>query len=137
MEADMGKLSDAEKQGIIESQMKGYRVARTTPPADSFSQTAGAEDSTPDYKTLRESFLSEEELGEDEDESTGSAETLSETFAGDTFSSESSSSSEADDDDIEIVPVEKESGADPWNRGARPKAVVLSSKDKKIIGSQG
>jgi hypothetical protein len=137
MEAEMGKLSDAEKQGIIESQMKGYRVARTTP-VDSFSQTAGAEDFTPDYKTLRESFLGDDAAGEDEDESTGSPETLSETFQGDALRSVLNSASVADDDDdIEIVPVEKESGADPWNRGARPKAVVLSSKDKKIIGSQG
>lgn len=128
----MGKLSDAEKQEILQSNLKGYRIARSMS-VDSASRTAGAEESTPDYKTLRERFLSEEELSEEEEETTAAAKPMGRS-ANDAFAD---AAAEDNDDDVEIVPIEKESGADPWNRGARPKAVVMSRKDKKIIGSQG
>jgi hypothetical protein len=40
-------------------------------------------------------------------------------------------------DDDEIVAVEPIEALHPWDRAARPKVVVISSKDKKIVGKQG
>ena len=44
---------------------------------------------------------------------------------------------DAANDDTEIVLVEPKTAPHPLDRGSRPKAVVISTKDKKIIGTQG
>jgi hypothetical protein len=44
---------------------------------------------------------------------------------------------DAADDDTEIVLVEPKTAPHPLDRGSRPKAVVISTRQKKIVGEQG
>ena len=43
----------------------------------------------------------------------------------------------AADDDTEIVMVEPKVAPHPLDRGSRPKAIVISTTQKKIVGEQG
>jgi len=41
------------------------------------------------------------------------------------------------EDDDEVVMLESSKARDSLSRAARPKAVIVSGKDKKLIGRQG
>jgi hypothetical protein len=41
------------------------------------------------------------------------------------------------EDDDEVVMIESSKSRDSLSRASRPKAVIVSGKDKKIIGRQG
>lgn len=119
----MAKLSREELEDIIERDAPGTRMVKRDATADPRSVRAQPEETTPDLETLRRKYLG-----------TDAAPAATEEAVGD---AEDDAAGEDDDDDDEIVAVEPAEPADPWDRGARAKAVVVSGKDKKIIGRQG
>ena len=108
----MAKMTRKKLQEIIEREEPGARLVEGASERDA-ERLAPTDFDTPDLEQLREKFL-------------GSAEPDSATPA------------DADDDDeVEIVSVEKEHKGDPWDRASRPKAYVVSEKEERIIGRQG
>jgi len=61
---------------------------------------------------------------------------LREKFLGETDARPAADTAE-DDEDVAIVSVEKRTKTDPWDRSARPKAMVVSEKEGRVIGRQG
>jgi hypothetical protein len=131
MEEIMSKLSREELQKIIAEDLPGYRVANedegSVADAPVFNEgiNANAEAETPDLSELRVKYLREKYLGE-------AADNL-ETEA----APENDSAPEEDPTEDEIVAVTPDNPAHPWDRGGRPKATVVSAKEKKVIGQQG
>lgn len=123
------KLSKQDVQRIVEEQMPNFKVVQT--PASLEVDTAGrkpraqAEAHTPDAETLRKKYLREKFIeGTD-------------TRSADEGEPNGAPAADAADDDTEIVLVEPKTAPHPLDRGSRPKAVVISTKNKKIIGTQG
>lgn len=122
------KLSKQDVQRIVEEQMPNFKVVQT--PESLEADTAGrkpraqAEAHTPDAETLRKKYLREKFI---EGTDTSSAE----------GKPNGAPAADAADDDTEIVLVEPKTAPHPLDRGSRPKAVVISTKNKKIIGTQG
>jgi hypothetical protein len=113
----MSKLPREELERIIERDAPGHTLATPQEGQDERSTRAEPEESSPDIAQLRRKYLGEEaaaDAAEGADAGTGGAE--------------------AED---EIVPVQRTDAADPWDHESRPKTIVVSGKDKKIIGSQG
>lgn len=127
----MGKLSSQEIKKIIARDAPGYRLSSKSIRSQEGTDAAavdmqGAEATESREKTLREKYLGSDSSAEDNDLEVDTAgHTSAEADAGD------------DNSEDEIVAVEPERSAHPWDRSARPKAVVISGKEKKIIGSQG
>ena len=123
----MAKLSRDDLQRIVEQQMPKYELAETptTPEATDGANPPKPEGQTPDLETLRKKYLREKFLsdaaggGYENDEPNGQPST-------DTV-----------DDDTEIVLVEPKVAPHPLDRGSRPKAIVVSTTKKKIVGEQG
>ena len=124
----MTKLSKDDLQGIIEQQMPKYKLTDTTSVAgalDGARTRAKPEAQTPGLETLRKKYLREKFLtnpggGHEDDEPNGQPV-----------------ADAGGDDDTEIVLVEPKVAPHPLDRGSRPKAVVVSSTKKKIVGEQG
>ena len=124
----MAKLSRDELERIIEHDAPGHTLASAPESQEERSTRAEPEESSPNIAALREKYLGEpaplapaDELG------APTGDDAEEADAGD-------AGEEADD---EIVPVQRTDAADPWDHESRPKTIVVSGKDKKIIGSQG
>lgn len=123
----MAKLSRDDLERIVEQQMPKYKLAETpTAPgtADGAKTRAKPEGQTPDLETLRkkylrEKFLSDAAGGYQDDEPNGQP------------------AADAVGDDTEIVLVEPKVAPHPLDRGSRPKAIVVSTTLKKIVGEQG
>lgn len=130
----MAKLDPDEIARIVQRDMPGYRVSTKSSSAvpdwaardsrDSASAESASGTDAPRYDALRSRYLGDA-ASEVEVESSGDAvESASDAANG-------------NDDDAEIVAVEPEQTTHPWDRGARPKAAVISTKRKKVIGQQG
>ena len=124
----MSKLPRDELERIIERDAPGHTLATTREGPDERSTRAKPDESSPDIASLREKYLGEsaspESAANEGAPAGGAAVGADAANAGD----------EADD---EIVPVQRTDAADPWDHESRPKTIVVSGKDKKIIGSQG
>ena len=129
----MAKLPAGEIERIVERDMPGHRVSTksssipvrdqaTRDSRDSFSSPSVTNQTRTDE--LRSKYL-------------GDADWEEETESSDTDHEIASDAASGNDDDTEIIAVEPEQAAHPWDRGARPKAAVISAKEKKIIGQQG
>jgi hypothetical protein len=122
------KLSKEDVRRIVEKQMPNFKVAQPpdAPDADTVDRKPRAkpESHTPDEKTLRKKYLREKFI---EGIDTSSADEEPNGVA----------PADATNDDTEIVLVEPKRAPHPLDRGSRPKAVVISKKSKKIIGTQG
>jgi hypothetical protein len=112
----MAKLPKDELEKIIERDAPGHALAPTPEGQDEPATRAEPEESSPDIAALREKYLGEAPPGDAGEAADGGG------------------TEEADD---EIVPVQRTDGADPFDHASRPKTVVVSGEDKKIIGSQG
>jgi hypothetical protein len=125
----MAKLSKDDLQRIVEQQMPKYKLAEApTAPAgaaDGAKTRAEPEAQTPDLQTLRKKYLREK--------------FLSNAAGGGYQDGEPNGQPAADaaGDDTEIVLVEPKEAPHPLDRGSRPKAIVVSTSQKKIIGKQG
>jgi hypothetical protein len=110
----MSQLSDRDLQEIIEREMPGYKVVqrRDRAAADSGLQ-AEADEIGPEIEELRKKYL-----GEDAVDAADARE-------------------DQDDDEAEMVVVQPKEATDPFDPSSQPKTVVVSGKDRRIIGSQG
>ena len=127
----MAKLSKEEMQRIVDQQMPRYKVrvpgaAPVAADAGGAPTRATPEAETPDLKTLRKKYLRNKFLGTTDSgfDQTGEPNSQPATDAG-------------ADDDTEIVLVEPKTESHPLDRSSRPKAIVVSTTRKKIIGQQG
>lgn len=130
----MGKLSRKDLEEIVERDLPGSRLVEKAAGQDPEGLRAGPEEVTPDVAMLRRKYLGtdEAEAGPGE-EYPGGLESGAEADAG----TAADEDGDDDADDAEIVAVEPAAVADPLDRGSRAKSVVVSSRDRKIIGSQG
>lgn len=129
-------LSRDEIERIVQRDKPGYHLSpqargnsasaaadamRAAPPAAPSDETR--------YRRLSDKYLGNDaaELDNDDDE-------VAELAPHELDAPAAADNSNADE---MIVAVEPDTAAHPWDRGARPKAVVISVKDKKIIGQQG
>jgi hypothetical protein len=133
----MARLSDEELDDIISRDLPVHRIVRRkgdeAEAADADVSTATeADEVSPDLDELRRKYLGGG--GSDAPDRTpaeAAAAPAGEVPAG------AKADESADDDDDEIVIVEKEASADPLGHRARPKAVVVSSKEGRVVGYQG
>jgi hypothetical protein len=125
----MAKLSKQEIEEIVERDMPGYKVVQhETPDADERAAETNADEVAPDIDTLREKYLGESENSAAESENPGhEADASPETAADDA----------GDNADDAIIAVQPKEAGDPFDHAARPKSVVVSGKDRRVIGSQG
>jgi hypothetical protein len=116
----MASLSDDELNEIIERDMPGHRLVRRAGDERADSGNAApdqVDDVSPDLAELREKYL-----GESAD--AASADTADST-------------PKPRNTDDEIVIVEPKERTDPLDHGSRPKAIVVSGKERRVIGYQG
>jgi hypothetical protein len=116
----MAKLPPEEIERIVEEELPGYTVERPGPPADAPGRYEEADEASPGIDELRKRY------GVEPDDVEGHANPDPQPDAG-----------EAEDADDEIVAVRPKDPKDPWDHDARPKSVVISGKDRKIVGGQG
>jgi hypothetical protein len=113
----MAKLTRDDIEVIVKRDAPGYVMA-TTAPLDERSARAEPEESAPDIAALRAKYL-----GEAQAETAGTPDVAT--------------ADAADEADDEIVSVRPEDVTDPWDQSSRPKARIISGKDRKIVGEQG
>jgi hypothetical protein len=114
----VAQLSQDELKEIVARDLSGYRLADTSPAVDAQSSVRAApEATTPDIEMLRRKYLGPEATAKGAEVSFG--------VGGDATTDDS------------IVAVQPDTTPDPWSRSARPKAVVISGSEKRVIGAQG
>ena len=126
----MAKLTRKQLEEVVRREAPGYRVAR--PPADAAdarqrASTDAAEDTTPDVEQARRKPPAAKRARP------GTA-----SDAGDLGNPGHSNPAPPADtsDDDQIVALEPETPVDPWDRGSRPKSIVVDGTGK-VIGRQG
>jgi hypothetical protein len=129
----MTKMPRERLEEIIKGDMPGARLVERAPDADPRSVRADAEADSPELDALRRKYLGDSETGSPSDGDEASASEPAPP--NDTSGTGEEPNDEGYED--EIVSYAPESPADPLDRGARPKTVVISGKDEKIIGRQG
>jgi hypothetical protein len=129
----MTKLSKDELREIIAQQMPKYKLVDTpTPPgaADGATTRAKPEGHTPGLDTLRKKYLRDKFLSDAPGGGHENGEPNGHRAA-------AAAAADAGEDDTEIVIVEPKVAPHPLDRGSRPKAIVISTIQKKIVGEQG
>lgn len=129
----MAKLSKKDLQQIIAQQMPKYKLVDTPDVpggADGATTRAKPEGQTPGLDTLRKKYLRNKFLS---DATTGGREDGEPNG----HPADYAAVAGAGDDDTEIVIVEPKVAPHPLDRGSRPKAIVISTTQKKIVGEQG
>lgn len=116
----MSKIPRKELDRILKKQAPGYRVAQGRPAAiDSPRRRAPAQAGTPDLAELKKRYGNK---------SVGAMDAARKTPKPKAVRPE---------DDDEVVLLEPSNSRDSLSRASRPKAVIVSGKDKRIIGRQG
>jgi hypothetical protein len=136
----MDKLPTDEIEEIVRRQKPGFHVSSKSlsgrpsrgGASDARSESAASTADSSRVETLRSKYLGDDASDEEEN---SVDEFASEAGAG--YEAATGDANDDDGDDDEIIAVEPDTSAHPWDRGARPKAVVVSKKEKKIIGEQG
>ena len=138
----MTKLPREELEKIIQHDLPGYRLSEKSTDSEDYESTDSstswdvsqqAEASTPNLQSLRVKYLHNKYLGSDSPQVNAEEHNEDEGY-------ESNSLANADLDNSpedEIIAVQPEASSHPWDRSARPKAAVISGKEKKVIGQQG
>lgn len=111
----MARLRKRELETIIKRDLPGYRLLSRGVEYDA-RDCAAPDEIAPDIDALRHKFLGDDEVS-DGDEQQG-IDTGPNT-------------------DDEIVAVMPDKPGDPFDRGSRPKKVVVSGKTRRVVGSQG
>ena len=107
------KKDEIEK--IVKRDLPGYKVASKT---DTDTQPARAQpdEAGPDIDALKKKYLGKDAPAADDAGEEGV---------------------EQENTDDALVAVQPDNPADPYDHGARPKTVVVSGKEGRIVGSQG
>jgi hypothetical protein len=127
----MAKLSKQEIEEIVERDMPGYKVVRHEEGVDERAAQAEPDEVAPDIETLREKYLGDAEDIAAENENSGANDAVPENEAAE------NPNDNADNADDAIVAVQPREPADPFGHASRPKTIVVSGKDRRVIGSQG
>lgn len=123
----MARLSDSDLEEIITRDLPGHKIVHrksAKPDADDEAAEARpADEVSPDIDELRSKYLGDVAAHEGQDGGTD----------------DGADAADASDDDAEdeIVMVEPRQRDDPLDHGSRPKAVVVSGKERRVIGYQG
>jgi hypothetical protein len=116
----MAKLTQEEIDEIIKRDAPGHRVVQYEVGEDAAPTPASPDEGTPDLAGLKRRYLGKEPNPGGEDAVVASL--------GD---------KENDDIEDQFVAIAPEAAPNPWDHGSKPKVVVISGKDKRIIASQG
>lgn len=118
----MTRMPKEELEKIIEQDAPGYTLATPSEGLDERAASPEPEETSPDIDELRRKYL-----GEPEVEASGNP------------APEDAPAVDDDGDEMEdqIVAVRPAEPIDPFDHAARPKTVVVSGKDKRIVGQQG
>jgi hypothetical protein len=127
----MAKLSKQEIEEIVERDMPGYKVVPHEEGVDERAAQAEPDEVAPDIETLREKYLGDAENIAAENENSGANDAAPENGA------DENPNDNADNADDAIVAVQPKEPADPFGHASRPKTIVVSGKDRRVIGSQG
>lgn len=119
----MAKLTPKRLEEIVRKEAPGYRVAR--PPSDAADarqqlSADAAEETTPDVEQAKRKPAPSRSVQE----------------PADAVHPARAKAADASDDDDQIVALEPEMPVDPWDRGSRPKSIVVDGTGK-VIGRQG
>jgi hypothetical protein len=117
-------MKKGELEKVVRRDMPGYRLARkpkTRAGVDSPRPRPAASAGTPDLEALKRKYAPRQGAN---------------AVAADAAARAVAARPGTVEDD-EIVAVEPESAPHPWDRAARPKAVVVSARSKRIVGKQG
>jgi hypothetical protein len=129
----MARMSKNDLEGIVERDLPGYTLA-STEAADAERRVDGeADDVGTDIDSLRAKYLGTDEG--DEGTTTRAKRKPSPRKRTRKNNAKARDKTEATDD--EIVAVQPKDAADPFDHAVRPKTIVVSGEDNKIIGSQG
>jgi hypothetical protein len=111
----MERLSKEELERIIERDLPGHELVSEVDPAD--HEAAAEPDAVgPDIAALREKFLGAGAGGSDAAAAPPAA---------------------ALNEHDQIVAVREKDVDDPYDHRARPKTVIVSGRDKRVVGRQG
>jgi hypothetical protein len=130
----MAKLSREEIEHIVERDMPGYKVVEHQEGVDEREVQAAPDEVAPDIETLRQKYLGDADGAREESNPGNDADDTTENSA-----DPNRDDANDDDDSTEdsIIAVQPKETADPFDHVGRPKAVVVSGKDRRIVGSQG
>lgn len=118
---------------IVERDLEGYKVSDRSVHSEQNDEGFESMDSikdnqsesnTPDFRLLRKKYLHQDDSFES-NELESDEEYL--------VAADGVAAPEQD----EIIAVEPETAAHPWDRAARPKAIVISGSEKRVVGEQG
>ena len=129
----MSKLSKEELQQIVAQQMPKYKLTdkpTRSGDVDGATTRAKPEGQTPSLAALRKKYLRDKFLNDAPHAGHEDGEPNGRPAA-------DAAGAAAADDDTEIVMVEPKETPHPLDRGSRPKAIVISTSQKKIVGEQG
>lgn len=124
------KLTPQQLDEVVKREAPGYQVARKpSAAADAREQHAerAAEDMTPDVEQAKRKSAPK---------APGSAPDARATSRAAAPSGAGGLAADAADDDVQIVALEPQHPVDPWDRGSRPKSIVVNG-DGRVIGRQG
>lgn len=116
----MARLKREEIEEIVERDLPGYKIV---PESETEARPVRAEpdEAGADIEALRRKYFGEEALASD---------------SASVSDADEPEDSEENADDA-LIAVQPEKATDPYDHTARPKTVVVSGKDRRIIGSQG
>jgi hypothetical protein len=117
----VARLSRHELERIVARDLSGYRLAEPPPSAAADIQPETMlppEDNTPDLETLHRKYRASQAAAARPPE----------------VSADIDAEAQVEDAIVTVVP---ETTADPSSRAAGPKTVVISGKEKRVIGTQG
>jgi hypothetical protein len=117
----MAKLTSEELEEIIRRDAPGHRIVARAQDEDAMAATVTPDEGTPDLAMLRKKFLG--------------AEAASDNAAA--VPQDDAADANPGSDNVEMVTIEPDERATPWDHGSRAKTVIVSGKEKRIIGSQG
>jgi len=123
----MAKLTRKQLETIVKKEAPGYHIARQSGAADAREAQVKPDEITPDLDQLKKKYGGE---------STGSGADALPRKATKAASKSARKATASSADGAQIVALESDRPADPWDRGSRPKSIVVSDSGK-VIGRQG
>jgi len=134
----MARMSKKELEGIVKRDLPGYKVASPEASDAERSTQAEPDDVGTDIDSLRLKYFGpkESEEGNDNPGTKRNAPSRSRTQRKKSAAGKGDEKARVGTDD-ELVAVQPEEAADPFDHAVRPKTVVISGEDGKIVGSQG
>ena len=118
----MTKLTPEDLEAIVARDLPGWRVRQGVPRASAAESRQGQADAaTPDIDALRRKYL---------------GTTTPPAVSADEEEREFGNTAGDDAEDVMVV-VEPEAEPDAFHQGPGPKGVIISTREGRVIGSQG